>query len=218
MIRKKMLTSIALAALAIPIAVSAQQGPPTQQQLPPDAPAWGRRLGPPMGGQFRGPGMQGRRVGRFQGLRGPGMGRGVMGRGAGLGFLLRDPALRERLGISAEQAEKIQARESAFVQSRIRHRADVQARRLELAQLMAAEKPDRAIIDKKMKELADIQLAGQKSAFEHRLAMRDALTPEQKSKLEEWRKERRQQWQQRGPMAPPMGPRRGPGPQGPPSS
>jgi Spy/CpxP family protein refolding chaperone len=64
-----------------------------------------------------------------------------------------------------------------------------------------------------MKELSDARLAVEKAQFEHQLAMRNALTPEQKQKLEEWRKERMEQFQPRGPMGPGWrAPRRGPGP------
>jgi Spy/CpxP family protein refolding chaperone len=174
-------------------------------------------MGPPLGLQGRiGWQRPGRgRFGQFGPTRGRGMGlRGeALRRGIGLGLVLRDPAARERIGISNEQAAKIQAQQNSFAQAQIRSRADLAARRLELRQLMAAETPDRAAVDKKMKELSDARLAVEKAQFEHQLAMRNALTPEQKQKLEEWRKERMEQFQPRGPMGPGWrAPRRGPGP------
>jgi Spy/CpxP family protein refolding chaperone len=122
----------------------------------------------------------------------------MRGRGAGLGWMLNDPAMRERLGVTAEQAAKIQSQESAFAQNRIRTQADLQAKRMELDRLMRAENPDRALVDKKMRELSDSRLAAEKSQFDHQLTMRNALTPEQKQKLEAWRKEMRQSRMQRG--------------------
>jgi Spy/CpxP family protein refolding chaperone len=83
---------------------------------------------------------------------------------------------------------------------------------MELDQLMRAESPDRALIDKKMRELSDARLAAEKFQFDHQLTMRNALSPEQKKKLEDWRKEMRQNRMQRGPG---FGPRRGPGGFGP---
>jgi Spy/CpxP family protein refolding chaperone len=130
-----------------------------------------------------------------------------------MGLMLRDPAIRERIGVTPEQAAKIQSQESVFAQNRVRTRADLQAKQMELRELMTAEKPDRALIDKKMRELSDARLAAEKSQFDHQLTMRGALTPEQQKKLEEFRKEQRQLRQQTRPGA---GFRRGPMPPNPP--
>lgn len=100
-----------------------------------------------------------------------------------LGMMLRNPAFRERLGITPEQAARMQAQQSAFVKARIRSRADVQLKRLELAELMATEKPDRALLEKKLRELHEAQFVVRKATLEHRLAMRETLTPEQREKL-----------------------------------
>ena len=128
-------------------------------------------------------------------------------------MLLRDPALRQRIGISTEQAAKIQGQESTFVKARIRDRADLQVKHMELRDLMGAEKPDRAAIDKKLREISEVRLAAEKSSVEHQLAMRDALTPEQKEKMREALRERMQQ----GGMPGPQGHMPGPdGRQGPP--
>lgn len=235
MIRNRWKAGLAAAALAVPLAVLAQQPPqPPAQTPPPQAPAWGQRgfgpgprWGAPMGpgahfrqgwGMRRGPGFGMRRGFAPRAPRRPGPGLGLgRAQGPGVARLLQNPQARERLGITAEQAARIQQQESAFVQNRLRTQADLQARRMELEQLMRAENPDRALIDRKMKELSDARLAAEKSAFEHRLAMRNALTPEQKQKLEEWRKELRQNWQQRWQQRPGLGPGRGPGPAGPPN-
>ena len=104
-------------------------------------------------------------------------------RGRGVAMILRNPALRERIGISAEQAAKIQEQQAAFAKSRVRDHADLRVKQMELRQLMAVEKPDRAAIDKKLSEISEVRLAAQKSAVEYRLAMREAITPEQKEKM-----------------------------------
>jgi Spy/CpxP family protein refolding chaperone len=205
------------------IASAQAQAPAAPQQQPP-GPAgpglgWGQRgWGPGMGwGQRLGP-PQGRGMGMHRGMRGqmgPGTrGLGRMDRGAMLGRLLQNKQFRERIGVTPEQAAKIQSQHSAFSQARIRNSADLAARRMELNQLMAADNPDRALIDKKMREFSDARLAFEKAQFEHRLTMRSAFTPEQKLKLEEWRNNLWQQRMQRGPrMAPGLGgPRRGSGP------
>jgi Spy/CpxP family protein refolding chaperone len=69
---------------------------------------------------------------------------------------------------------------------------------MELHELMAAEKPDRAQIDKKLEQLSEVQLAARKAAIEQRLAMREMITPEQRQKMQEMFRQQR-----RGPMGPP---------------
>jgi Spy/CpxP family protein refolding chaperone len=143
-----------------------------------------------------------------RGERGPG--RGHWGRGAGMAMrgwgqrdlmlarIVRDPALRQRLGITAEQTTKIQQETSAFRKTQIRSRADDAIKRVELMDLLSAEQPDRAAIDKKLEEIAAVRLAQAKAAVGFHLSMRDVLTPDQRQKLEQMR---------RGPG--PRGPRRG---------
>jgi Spy/CpxP family protein refolding chaperone len=98
-------------------------------------------------------------------------------------MMLRNPAFRERLRITPEQAARIQAQQSAFAKARIRDRADVQVKRLELDELLAAEKPDHAQLEKKLFELNEAEFAMRKAALDQRLAMREALTPEQRDNL-----------------------------------
>ncbi len=102
---------------------------------------------------------------------------------ARLGMMLRSPAFQQRLGITPEQATRIQAQQSAFLRARIRSRAEVQQKRLELTDLMATEKPDRSLLEAKLRELNEAEFAGRRAALEHRLAMREMLTPEQREKL-----------------------------------
>ena len=108
----------------------------------------------------------------------------------GVAMILRNPTLRERVGISAEQAARIQGQQAAFAKSRVRDRADLRVKQMDLRQLMAAEKPDRAAIDKKLREISEVRLAAQQLAVEHRLAMREAITPEQKEKMKQLFRER----------------------------
>ena len=122
-------------------------------------------------------------------------------RGRGVAMILRNPALRERVGISVEQAAKIQGQQAAFAKSRVRDRADLRVKQMELQQLMAAEKPDRTAIDKKLSEMSEVRLAAQKSAAEYRLAMREAITPEQKEKLKQLFRERLRDGREGGPPA-----------------
>jgi Spy/CpxP family protein refolding chaperone len=113
-----------------------------------------------------------------------------------LARLVRNPSVRTRLGITPEQALKIRTQTSDFRKTQIRNRAELQVKHLELHDLMSADKPDRSAIDKKLQEISAVQLARARSAIDFRLAMREALTPDQKEKLREMRAEF---FRQRGP-------------------
>jgi Spy/CpxP family protein refolding chaperone len=128
-----------------------------------------------------------------------------------LARLANDPAMREKLGLTAEQTAKINQQTSEYRKARIRGRADLAVKRVELEDLLRAESPDRAAIDRKLDELSAARLVQTKAAVHYRLAMRDVLTPEQRAKLREMREEHR-----RGGFRDPReeGPR-GPRPSGP---
>ena len=195
-ISKALLSAVALAA-TVPLLVA--QGPPPEREGPPgDA-----RENWQMHSRF------GRRAHyRFDG--------GMSGRGSfGLAGLVSDPQVRERLGITPEQASKIRQQDFTFRKAQIRNRAELEVKRMELAELLAADKPDRAMIDKKLREISDTRFASEKSRIGHRLAMREALTPEQREKLKQMFSEFRRPFGERGPSRHGPGDFRGPGRQGP---
>ena len=98
-------------------------------------------------------------------------------------MMLRNPAFREGLGITSEQAARIEVQQSAFQKAMIRGRAEAHVKRLEFRELLAAEKPDRALIGQKLSQLNEAQFAVQKLMLENRLAMREIFTPGQQEKL-----------------------------------
>lgn len=109
----------------------------------------------------------------------------------GLERIVNNPSIRVRLGITPEQAAKIRQQASDFRKAEIRNRAEVGVKRIELRDLLAADKPDRAAIDKKLQEISAARLAVEKAGIDYRLAMRSALTPEQHEKLKKmWEEER----------------------------
>ena len=91
--------------------------------------------------------------------------------------------MRQRLGITADQAAKIHQQELDSQKAQIRNGADLQVKRLELNELLAADNPDRAAIDAKLQEVSAAQMASQKAAIDNRLALRDILTPAQRQQL-----------------------------------
>ncbi len=176
------------AGLAI-LAVALSSGPVLAQDDPQDSPpdqqmAWeGSGPSGPMqpGGLDEERGQWGRRQDGFgggdhMGMRGFGRGRGEFG----LARLLNDPAIREKLGITAEQVGAIRKQESDFRKAQIRERADLEVKRVDLKDLLDADKPDRAAIDSKLQEISTSRLALEKSAIHYHLAMREAITPEQR--------------------------------------
>jgi Spy/CpxP family protein refolding chaperone len=117
--------------------------------------------------------------------------------------LVNDPAMREKLGITDEQAAKIRQQTFDFQKAEIRDRADVQVRRLELNQLLTAANPDRAAIDQKLEQISATRLAQRKLEVNYRLDMRAALTSEQRQKLQNLREEFRHPAAPRRHMQPP---------------
>jgi Spy/CpxP family protein refolding chaperone len=116
-------------------------------------------------------------------------------RQSGFARLLNDPAIRQQVGITDEQAATIRKQQLDFRKTEIRGRADVEIRRVELKNLLAADKPDRAAINAKLQEISAAQLSVQKSAIDYRLTLRDAITPAQREKLRELMRNR---WQSDG--------------------
>lgn len=174
-IRSKVAAAVlALAMFSLPGLAQAPDDappPPEQSQGPdgfgPRRPMRNMRTGEPMG------------PGGWTGMRG----RGMEGGEFGLGRILRDPEALQQLGITTAQAAKIRQQESDFRKANIRDRADLEIKRVDLHDLLSADNPDRAAIDSKLNEVGAAQLALEKSAIDHRLAMRDALTPTQRQKL-----------------------------------
>jgi Spy/CpxP family protein refolding chaperone len=215
--------ALALLALALSCTPALAQGdtqdPPLQQQGPPDG--FGPR-GPMVIMRTMGPGgdeQEDESVavrGRFDrgdrmndaferdghmGGRGFGMGQ----REFGLMYALRDPDIRKQVGITDEQFAKIRRLGPDFRKTEIRDRADLQVKRMDLRDLLSADKPDRAAIDSKLQEISASELALEKAAVDYRLDMRDAITSAQRDKLRELMRDRRQR--DDGGAAGPGGPR-----------
>jgi Spy/CpxP family protein refolding chaperone len=194
MFGRKLKNSILALALAVPMIGFAQAPPqgPAGRQGPPE---WGGQRGPGPGfgqgpgmqrGMRRGPGMD-----RGRGMRGPGKMRGRQMGQRGLGRMLQNPAMRERLGFTSEQAARIQSQESAFAKARIRQHSDLRVKQMELNELIAADKADRAAIDKKLREVQEARTASEKAGIDHRLAMREMITPKQRQNMQQMLRERR---------------------------
>lgn len=124
---------------------------------------WGRR-----GGMAKRAGM---RAGRM----------GPMGR---MGMMAHWSMLKRRLGLTAEQAQKLSDAFFTWQKTRIMDRANQQVRRLEVARLMMAAQPDEAAIDHQLARIEQQRLASAQAGVHFRLTMRRVLTPEQWRRLQ----------------------------------
>jgi Spy/CpxP family protein refolding chaperone len=106
-----------------------------------------------------------------------------------LARLANNPTFRERIGMTPEQAQKIRTETFDFREAQIRNRADVRVKGLQLKELLSAENPDRGAINSKLEEISAAKLVQAKADVNFHLDMRTALTPDQKLKLQEMRKQ-----------------------------
>lgn len=106
-----------------------------------------------------------------------------------LARMVKNPAFRQQLGISDEQAQKITTQTFEFRKAEIQNRADVSVKRLELKNLLSAQNPDRGAIDKTLQEISEARLTQQKAAVDFHLNMRASLTADQWQKLRQMRRE-----------------------------
>lgn len=204
--------AIAIVALALGCTPAlAQQGPPDD----PPAQAQGGWAGPGPGG----PGGPGIRTQHMRGRAERGQGRGAaawghggrmgdeMGMGMGLGMggfglngpldramrALRDPQIRQQLGISDEQADKLEQEVTNFRKTLIQQRANLEIQRIDLQNLLASESPDKAAVDKKLQEVGAAQLALEKSAVDFAVTLKQEIPPAQREKIRQFLQDRRKQ-------------------------
>jgi Spy/CpxP family protein refolding chaperone len=204
-----------LAILAFALACTpafAQQGPPNPPPAAPpgvsgDAGPSGPADAPPRVRQMRVLIERGRGGGSAPWGAEPAMGgnRGMMGLGEAFGMgrlnnvdamlaraqrLLRNPSVRQQLGISDQQETKLEDLLTDFRKTRIQGRANLAVQRIDLENLLAAENPDRAAINRNLQQVGAAQLALEKSAVDFALNVKQELTPEQRQKIRQFLRQR----------------------------
>ncbi len=100
-----------------------------------------------------------------------------------VGPMIDDPQLQEQLGLTNEQREKLRAIGRDAMKKSIQNRAALHVKQMELNELLEADTPDRAAVDKKLREITDLQATMLRSRVDTRLAFAGTLTPEQRTKL-----------------------------------
>jgi Spy/CpxP family protein refolding chaperone len=133
----------------------------------------------------------------FQGMPGPGMRGPGMRQRDSVPDLMR-PEIQKELAITAEQRQKLADIHFNAEKESIQHRSALQILHLELSRLTDAENPDRAVIDKKIQEVAREEGALMRSSINARLNMRAVLTAEQRTQLEQWMQTRMRQGRPQG--------------------
>jgi Spy/CpxP family protein refolding chaperone len=100
------------------------------------------------------------------------------------------PRFMERLNLSKEQKSQIEKLRADFQKQQIAQRAKIQTAAVELRQLLRAENPDKAAIEKKINELAQLRAQLSTARVNQMLNVRKILTPEQQQMIREAVKER----------------------------
>ena len=98
--------------------------------------------------------------------------------------LRQGPRLVEELDLTEQQESQWKDLRFALEKKQTATRAKVDVARIELKELMSADKLDRAAIEKKTKEISDLQYQMKLAHIDHMFAVLNILTPEQQ---EEWK-------------------------------
>lgn len=91
----------------------------------------------------------------------------------------REPGIMQKLNLTEQQQEQFKKLRLDMERKQIDTQSKVRMARLDLRELMGAEKTDKAQIERKMKEISDLQYQQKVARLDHFLAMKALLTPEQ---------------------------------------
>ena len=188
--------------LAAAMVSRAQDGDPQGRGPVPAEHQWGgeHRFAGGGPGEFGGPGERG-----YGGERG---GRGGFGEGEPFLRLAENPRVRQALGLTDEQVERLHKIGVDAEKTSIQTRADLELRHIELRELLRADNPDHDAIMQKIDQVNALRGKMQKQRVETMLSARSVLTPEQIKKLKTFRENFRAGGPERGRM---MERRGGPG-------
>jgi Spy/CpxP family protein refolding chaperone len=121
------------------------------------------------------------------------------GRGAGMGRPI------EKLALTDEQKPEFEKLQAEQMKKMIDQRAKVAAAEVDLRMLFRAEAPQKAAIEKKVKEIAELRTQMALSHLDHWFAVQKLLTPEQQKVWRQMLGQHRQghRGRQMGPMGQP---------------
>lgn len=101
------------------------------------------------------------------------------------------------LNLTDEQEAKVEKLRGEMQRAMVQNRSRIQIARIDLRELMDADTPDRGAIEKKLKEISDLQVKQRMAMFDHHAEVEKLLTPDQKKIWKEHRGEGRMEGRQR---------------------
>jgi len=94
-------------------------------------------------------------------------------------------AMMRNLNLTDEQQAQIRKLHVDFQKKQIQNQAKVRLARLDLAQMIQADKPDRAAIEKAIRDIASTETETKLARVDQLLAIRNVLTPEQQKTMKQ---------------------------------
>lgn len=84
-----------------------------------------------------------------------------------------------KLNLTDKQKDEMQSLKKAFMEQKANHHEAMMKFHQSIRELMNADKPDMAVVEKKLDEQSKLWIKGQKDMIEHMMKMKAILTPEQ---------------------------------------
>ena len=93
--------------------------------------------------------------------------------------MLMHQSMMERLKLTPQQETQMRKLRLEFMKKEIQVRAKIRVARLDVAELFAADQPDRNAIEKAAKAVSDLEYQAKLDRIDHQFAVRGILTAEQ---------------------------------------
>lgn len=122
-------------------------------------------------------------LGLGQQMQGMGQMQGQAGQGPRQRLMQMRERGAERLNLTDEQKKEMQKFQIDLQKKNIPIQSQIRLAKLDIREQMIADKPDKAKIEKLMKQVSDLQLQVKMNGLDHMFAVRNILTPEQ---LKDW--------------------------------
>jgi Spy/CpxP family protein refolding chaperone len=94
-------------------------------------------------------------------------------------------AMMQKLNLTDDQQVQIRKMHVDFQKKQIQNQAKIRLARLDLGQMMQADKPDRAAIEKAIRDIASVETETKLARVDQMLAIRGVLTPEQQKTMKQ---------------------------------
>jgi Spy/CpxP family protein refolding chaperone len=105
--------------------------------------------------------------------------------------------MMQKLNLTDQQQVQMRKLHADLEKKNIQTSAKIRLARIDMRELMLADKPDRAALEKKLREITDLQHQMKLDRLEHMLAVNGLLTPEQQKSWRDGMNRPRQQRERR---------------------